>query len=281
MVVPGNTLALSLSLGLGLSTLFAINVVVGPSVYGEPSAADEAPLRLALATPGSSVRADPKPSARRVVLLDAPETNQPRTDAPSAAPTAEALAIGSEPGTADALLAANDVAEGETDGFEGDRFEGDEIGAEAEIDQTETDDIQTDLAADDVVDELDELVELDGPDEEPAPLPGQVEVYFARERATLGPRSRRRLDRVAARLLGDADLALEVRGHTDGRGDSGYNYRLSERRARRVAGYLRDRGVDGDRLEVVSLGATDPAVPGNTESAWRKNRRVELVWRSQ
>jgi len=37
-------------------------------------------------------------------------------------------------------------------------------------------------------------------------------------------------------------------------------------------------GVSQDRITVVSYGEEKPAAPGHDESAWRLNRRVEIIY---
>ena len=51
---------------------------------------------------------------------------------------------------------------------------------------------------------------------------------------------------------------------------------LGERRARSVARYMQNLGVDVNQLSIVSYGEEKPAVEGHDESAWSKNRRAVL-----
>jgi outer membrane protein OmpA-like peptidoglycan-associated protein len=104
-----------------------------------------------------------------------------------------------------------------------------------------------------------------------------VIVYFERNRATLGPEARSKLDRLAIRLTGSRRRAdVRITGHADQRGTEFLNDDLSSRRARRVADYLQLRGVDEARLEVRHLGERRPLITDRqSESIWR-NRRVEI-----
>ena len=43
-----------------------------------------------------------------------------------------------------------------------------------------------------------------------------------------------------------------------------------------VKRFLTDRGIDASRIEIVSYGEERPAVQGEGEDAWSKNRRAEL-----
>jgi outer membrane protein OmpA-like peptidoglycan-associated protein len=71
--------------------------------------------------------------------------------------------------------------------------------------------------------------------------------------------------------------AMRVEGHTDVRGGTEANQRLSERRARRVRDKLIELGFEPTRIEAVGLGESRPAVAGTDEAAHARNRRVELV----
>lgn len=76
------------------------------------------------------------------------------------------------------------------------------------------------------------------------------------------------------------DAVAVLEGHADEHGSSGYNLELGDRRARRVAAFLIDHGVDPDRMIlIVSHGERRPLSTEHTQDAWRMNRRVEFVVR--
>ena len=80
-----------------------------------------------------------------------------------------------------------------------------------------------------------------------------------------------------ARMLKGNSGAKEVaEGHTDERGGSEYNLALGQKRAEAVVQQMKVLGVGDSQLEAVSYGKERPAVDGHDESAWAKNRRVEL-----
>jgi peptidoglycan-associated lipoprotein len=80
-----------------------------------------------------------------------------------------------------------------------------------------------------------------------------------------------------ASLLKKSTGAKEVaEGHTDERGGSEYNLALGQKRAEAVVKQMTVLGVGESQLEAVSYGKERPAVDGHDESAWAKNRRVEL-----
>jgi peptidoglycan-associated lipoprotein len=69
---------------------------------------------------------------------------------------------------------------------------------------------------------------------------------------------------------------MVIEGHTDERGGREYNLALGQKRAESVAKSLELLGVSGGQIEAVSFGKERPAVQGNDESAWARNRRAEL-----
>jgi peptidoglycan-associated lipoprotein len=69
-----------------------------------------------------------------------------------------------------------------------------------------------------------------------------------------------------------------LEGNTDERGSPEYNIALGEQRAKSVAGMMKVQGVSENQLNIVSYGEEKPAAFGSDESAWEKNRRVEIVY---
>ena len=80
-------------------------------------------------------------------------------------------------------------------------------------------------------------------------------------------------------LAADRKRHVTVEGHTDDRGSSEYNLALGQRRAEAVVRSLTLVGADAAQLEAVSFGKERPAVQGEDEAAWAKNRRAELASR--
>jgi peptidoglycan-associated lipoprotein len=84
------------------------------------------------------------------------------------------------------------------------------------------------------------------------------------------------IDAHARRLGADRKRKLLLEGHTDERGGSEFNLALGQKRAEATSRALTLLGVQDTQLEAVSYGKERPAVSGNDEAAWAKNRRVEL-----
>jgi peptidoglycan-associated lipoprotein len=82
---------------------------------------------------------------------------------------------------------------------------------------------------------------------------------------------------IAASLKAASAMKVVIEGHCDDRGSAEYNLALGEKRATSLKNFLTASGVSGDNVSTVSFGKERPAVPGNNEEAWAKNRRDEVV----
>ena len=103
-------------------------------------------------------------------------------------------------------------------------------------------------------------------------------VYFDFDSSDLRQDARNTLTRNAEILLKSKPTAkIKIEGHCDERGSAEYNLALGERRATSAMQYLITLGVQPDRLSIISYGKEKPAVQGNDEEAWSKNRRAEFV----
>ncbi|MBV5337032.1 MAG: peptidoglycan-associated lipoprotein Pal [Deltaproteobacteria bacterium] len=103
-------------------------------------------------------------------------------------------------------------------------------------------------------------------------------VYFDFDKSDLRQDARDALSKNAEALLKKvADAKIQVAGHCDERGSDEYNLALGDRRAKSVAKYLTTLGIKADRISTISYGKEKPAVQGNDEAAWSKNRRAEFV----
>ncbi len=101
-------------------------------------------------------------------------------------------------------------------------------------------------------------------------------VTFETGRSTLKPDSYTILDIVAASLIANPDIKIEIAGHTDNTGSSATNMRLSQARADAVRTYLASKGVSPDRMVAKGYGASQPVAPNTTVAGRAQNRRVEL-----
>ena len=67
-----------------------------------------------------------------------------------------------------------------------------------------------------------------------------------------------------------------ILGHTDHYGSTDYNKDLSEKRAKSVADYLIEAGLDKTRIQSFGYGNSQPLSTSKTDEARKKNRRVEF-----
>jgi len=101
-------------------------------------------------------------------------------------------------------------------------------------------------------------------------------VSFEPNSAALTPEARGVLDRVAASLIANPAVRVEIAGYTDDSGFRPYNLILSQGRASAVRRYLISRGVAGGRLLAKGYGPEDPVASNATPEGRAQNRRVEL-----
>jgi peptidoglycan-associated lipoprotein len=116
-----------------------------------------------------------------------------------------------------------------------------------------------------------------GPTDTTGPLSIKV-IYFDFDKSEIKPEFAGVVAAHARYLTAHPNARMKLEGNTDERGTREYNIGLGERRAQAVRRALMLQGVAESQLNTVSFGAERPAVEGDDESAWAKNRRVELVY---
>jgi peptidoglycan-associated lipoprotein len=102
-------------------------------------------------------------------------------------------------------------------------------------------------------------------------------VLFAVDQSTLDTQSRLVLDGQANWLGANLDYTAVIEGHADEQGTREYNLALGARRANAVQEYLVARGIDPNRLRVVSYGKERPLELCSDEACYAKNRRAVTV----
>ena len=101
-------------------------------------------------------------------------------------------------------------------------------------------------------------------------------VYFDFDKSTLTSKSIQTLKSAVNALNNNSTIQITLSGHADERGTREYNLALGQRRAEAVSDYLILNGVTKDRITVKSYGEEKPAVYGQDETSYSKNRRVEI-----
>ena len=72
-------------------------------------------------------------------------------------------------------------------------------------------------------------------------------------------------------------LPITVEGHADEQGTREYNLALGARRATAVREFLTAKGIDPDRISIVTYGKERPLRVCSNEGCWSKNRRATTV----
>ena len=107
----------------------------------------------------------------------------------------------------------------------------------------------------------------------------QTVFYFDFDVAEFKPADRETLTYHARDLAANPSKRLRLEGHADERGTREYNLALGERRANGILNYFIVNGASRSQIEVVSYGEERPQQSGQTEQAYGRNRRVEVVSR--
>ena len=107
----------------------------------------------------------------------------------------------------------------------------------------------------------------------------QTVFYFDFDVAEFKPADRDTLTYHARDLAANPGKRVRLEGHADERGTREYNLALGERRANGIMNYFIVNGASRSQIEVVSYGEERPSQSGQTEQAYTRNRRVEVVAR--
>lgn len=102
-------------------------------------------------------------------------------------------------------------------------------------------------------------------------------IVFEHNKYNLHTSSFVELEKVVSLLKQNADLKIELAGHTDNIGNKSYNIQLSQNRARSVKDYLVSKGIAENRITYQGFGSIHPIVNNNTDTGRAKNRRVEFT----
>lgn len=113
----------------------------------------------------------------------------------------------------------------------------------------------------------------------PGPAGVSNVIYFDYDSFTVKPEFQAVLEAHARFIKADSSRRANIEGHTDERGGSEYNVALGQKRAEAVRRALNALGVADGQMEAVSYGKEKPAMAGNDETAFAKNRRAEITYR--
>ena len=102
-------------------------------------------------------------------------------------------------------------------------------------------------------------------------------IHFQRDKIFLTPENMALLKTVADTLNANPKTKLILEAHTDNRGSSADNLKLSKEMANAVLMYLVSYGVYHERISSKSYGDARPVASNSTEEGRKMNRRVELL----
>ena len=85
-------------------------------------------------------------------------------------------------------------------------------------------------------------------------------VFYESGKWDLTPASEQELQSLVKLLKDNPNITIELSAHTDMKGDSIFNVRLSEKRAQAVCNYLIQNGIEAERLTPVGYGKQKPVV---------------------
>jgi outer membrane protein OmpA-like peptidoglycan-associated protein len=132
-----------------------------------------------------------------------------------------------------------------------------------------------------------EAVPLEPEDEQTVPLAAPArtvtdllerakEIKFEGATSKIAEASMPFLEELAAALVKEPGVRLEILSHTADSGDAKKDMTLSRRRAEAVKYLLVGKGVSTDQVVATGRGSEDPIAPNITSSGRMRNERVEL-----
>ena len=102
-------------------------------------------------------------------------------------------------------------------------------------------------------------------------------IVFDSGNSTINDTSHPLLEQLSETAMLCPDARITIAGHTDNRGSSSSNQRLSQQRARSIATWLIEEGIDSNRIITMGYGADKPVADNAVEAGRAKNRRIELI----
>ncbi len=102
------------------------------------------------------------------------------------------------------------------------------------------------------------------------------QLFFAADSSKINPDSYASLDEIYSFLQQNANISVEIGGHTNGLPDHDWCDNMSIKRATAVAEYLKSRGIQESRIVAKGYGKREPISSNQTKEGRKKNQRVEI-----
>jgi len=109
-------------------------------------------------------------------------------------------------------------------------------------------------------------------------MPPSRNIYFNFGSYDVAQSSAELIDYLASKLQNKRQYYIELIGHTDKEGSDEFNQNLSSNRAKEVAKYFINYGIDSLRISTTGVGESQPLFTEGTEEEISKNRRVEIYF---
>lgn len=107
--------------------------------------------------------------------------------------------------------------------------------------------------------------------------PEMKPIYFAYDQATIKSDQMPSMEHNGTYLKNQPSTKVLIEGNTDARGTNEYNLALGERRALAAKTYLREYGIEENRIRTVSYGEERPLFNGTSEDDYAQNRRDDFI----
>ncbi|MDG1219731.1 MAG: OmpA family protein, partial [Flavobacteriaceae bacterium] len=104
-------------------------------------------------------------------------------------------------------------------------------------------------------------------------------IYFDFDKSNIKAEAAFELDKLVQIMNKYPEMTVSIESHTDSKGPSSYNERLSERRAKTTSQYVISKGIDSSRLSSAGKGESSPVVDCTncSKDEDQLNRRSEFI----
>ena len=104
-------------------------------------------------------------------------------------------------------------------------------------------------------------------------------IYFDFDKSNIKAEAAFELDKLVQIMNKYPEMTVSIESHTDSKGPSSYNQRLSERRAKTTSQYVISKGIDSSRLSSTGKGESNPVVDCTncSKDEDQLNRRSEFI----
>lgn len=104
-------------------------------------------------------------------------------------------------------------------------------------------------------------------------------IYFDFDKSNIKAEAAFELDKLVQIMNKFPEMTVSIESHTDSKGPSSYNQRLSERRAKTTSQYVISKGIDSTRLSSTGKGESNPVVDCTncSKDEDQLNRRSEFI----